>query len=284
MLGYNQSVPQNNEILTDLSTAALAAAIEDNALALSQSFGRSPYVDLHDEPGLVWFATGVPFATFNGVVRTRLSGQEAAGRVDEMIDYFSARNLPMHWLVGASTQPANLGHLLQARGLFLSSNQMAMAVDLALVPDEDAEPPGLQIRPVADVPGLESWLRVFSAGFELPDFVGEAFADLYAWCLEQPLPLYHHVAWLEGEPVACSSLFLAAGVGGIHNVVTLPRARRRGIGTAITLAPLRQARALDYRAATLFSSQRGYDLYRRLGFEEYFRESTYLWSKDPARP
>lgn len=275
-LGYNQPVKQ--EILTDLSATSLIAAIEENGLALSRAFGRSPLVDLHEDNGLIWFETGVPFATFNGVVRTRLSPEQAAGRVGRLVEYFRSQSLPMHWMVSESSQPANLEDLLEGQGLCLASRQAAMAADLDAIDDEQPDSPGLEIRAVEDGAGLEAWHQVFVGGFELPRFVAQAFADLYRWCLGQPLPLYHYVAWLEGEPVACSSLFLAGGVAGLHNVVTLPRARRRGIGTAITLAPLLRARDMGYRASVLSSSQRGYDLYRRLGFEEYFQESTYFWN------
>ena len=275
-LGYNQPVKQ--EILTDLATTSLVAAIEENGLALSRAFGRSPLVDLHEDDGLIWFETGVPFATFNGVVRTRLSPDEARDRVGRLVEHFRSQSLPMHWLVSESSRPANLEDLLEGQGLCLASRQAAMAADLDAIDDEQPGLPGVEIQAVDNGTGLEAWHLVLAAGFELPGFVAQAFADLYRWCLTQPLPLYHYVAWLEGEPVACSTLFLAGGVAGLHNVVTLPRARRRGIGTAITLAPLLRARDMGYRVAVLSSSQRGYDLYHRLGFEEYFQESTYFWN------
>jgi hypothetical protein len=51
-------------------------------------------------------------------------------------------------------------------------------------------------------------------------------------------------------------------------VGTLPAARRQGIGKAITLQPLLDARARGYRYAILFSSQMGYRVYQQLGFRD----------------
>ena len=60
-------------------------------------------------------------------------------------------------------------------------------------------------------------------------------------------------------------------------VCTVERARRRGIGAGITLAALREARDLGYSVGVLGSSEMGYPVYRRLGFEEYCRIGLYEW-------
>jgi GNAT superfamily N-acetyltransferase len=83
-----------------------------------------------------------------------------------------------------------------------------------------------------------------------------------------------------GQPVASSRLILGAGVAGIYGVGTVPEARRRGIGAAMTHVPLLQARALGYRIATLHPSPMGLGSYRRLGFEEYCFLDRYVLSKE----
>jgi GNAT superfamily N-acetyltransferase len=60
-------------------------------------------------------------------------------------------------------------------------------------------------------------------------------------------------------------------------VCTVERVRRRGIGAAVTLAALREARDLGSRTGVLGSSEMGYPVYRRLGFEEYCRIGLYEW-------
>ena len=77
--------------------------------------------------------------------------------------------------------------------------------------------------------------------------------------------------------MATSASFYAAGVAGIYCVSTVERARRQGIGAAVTLAALREARDLGFTIGVLTSSEMGYPVYRRLGFVEHCRIGLYEW-------
>ena len=75
---------------------------------------------------------------------------------------------------------------------------------------------------------------------------------------------------------------LGAGVAGLSSVATVPEARRQGIGTAVTLHLLEQARAMGYRIGVLFSSDMAVGVYRKLGFREYRKGSFYVWTANPS--
>jgi GNAT superfamily N-acetyltransferase len=81
--------------------------------------------------------------------------------------------------------------------------------------------------------------------------------------------------------VATASIYLGAGVAGAYFVMTVPEARRRGIGGAITLAALQDARDTGVRYGVLGSSPAGRAVYARLGFREYCRIELYEWSGVP---
>jgi len=86
-----------------------------------------------------------------------------------------------------------------------------------------------------------------------------------------------YLAFVEDQPVAVSTLFLDAGVAGIYNVATLPAWRGKGIGGAMSLFPLLDARKQGFRAGILQSSEMGYQVYQRMGFKELCRLDHYHW-------
>jgi ribosomal protein S18 acetylase RimI-like enzyme len=76
------------------------------------------------------------------------------------------------------------------------------------------------------------------------------------------------VAYLDGAPVASAMTLVSHGVAGVFYVATVERARRRGLGDALTRMAARAGFGLGARAAWLGASEMGADLYRRIGFAD----------------
>jgi GNAT superfamily N-acetyltransferase len=276
-----KEVSEMNEVLDDLSAASLAAAIEANLFRYLRYLSSSPSVERCDSPKLTWFVTGIPHPFMNGVIRTRLASAEADDRIEETVAHFRSRKVPFMWYVRSAAQPADLEKRLVAHGLAYHEDLLGMAADLLALSEALASTADLAIEVVRDERALEQWVRVALIGFDIPDTGENVCFDLFAG-LGFDMPLLNYVGLLDGEPVATSQLFLAAGVAGIYYVATIPEARRQGIGTAMTLAPLREARAMGYRIGILQSSEMGLGVYSRLGFEEYCKLS-YGISMDESR-
>ena len=94
------------------------------------------------------------------------------------------------------------------------------------------------------------------------------------------LPRRSYVGYLNGKPVSNSLLLMTSGVAGLFAVSTIQDARRRGIGTLISLAPLKEARESGYKVGVVHSSQMGYGVYRKLGFQDYCKIGMYQLSCD----
>ena len=62
---------------------------------------------------------------------------------------------------------------------------------------------------------------------------------------------------------------MGGGIVGLYNISTLESFRRRGIGTALTLQPLLDARESGFRTATLQVAAAGVSIYAHIGFTPF---------------
>lgn len=267
-------------ISRDLSSAGMAAAIEANWIAAFGHWSSTPRIELHDdEPDLRWYVTpGVPVTLFNHAYFTRLAqGADIDARIGAVVGSFAEHEVPFMWTVGPFTQPSDLGERLQSRGLSHADELPGMAVDLHALNGDVSLPSGLVVERVSDEEALRECIEVMRVGFELPELTSEVFFEAFtAVGLGEESPLRSYLGRLDGRAVAASSLLAAAGVGGIYNVATLPEARRQGLGAAVTMGALRDARELGYRIGVLQSSRMGFGVYRRLGFEQHGAYHVYV--------
>ena len=76
------------------------------------------------------------------------------------------------------------------------------------------------------------------------------------------------VAYVDGAPVSCAMTLVSHGVAGVFYVATVQRARRRGLGDALTRIAACSGFDMGARAAWLGASEMGASLYRRIGFAD----------------
>ncbi|GAC1453613.1 MAG: hypothetical protein PVSMB4_14310 [Ktedonobacterales bacterium] len=267
-------------VLRDVTAASLAPAIEASLAAYQVSLARLPGAEVYDTPNLLWVSTGVPLDFYNGVYRSMLDPLHADTQIQQVIEEFRRRRLPMYWQVGPSSRPADLPQRLLAHGLVHEEDEPGMALDMLAMNEEFPSPPGLEIRRVDDESGLNAWVavRLFGAPEIIP-LVQRAQVQLG---LGAHLPWRYYLGSVAGTPVATAQLFFGAGVAAVHWVVTLREARHQGIGAAMTLAALREARAAGYRIAILTASPDGERIYRRIGFRDYGTISKFSWQVPAA--
>ena len=254
------------------SLSSAIQAIEANQWAL---FATVCGDDFHKENDLAWYLTGIPSPIFNGVLKARLQPDTLEKRIEEMLELYRLRNLPMYWWVGPASSPDDLGEHLESHGLTLEDRAPGMAVDLGLL--KNLEPPNeVRIERVNNKQILAGWIRVLTSVFGTPSECSEACLEMFdraGYALDGKL--WNYVGILGDEIVATSTVFLDGDVAGIYNVATVPEARGKGVGAAMTLAPLLKAREMGCRLGILQSSQIGYGVYKGLGFQEYCKIDLY---------
>ena len=270
-----------NTILKEFSASSIVYAMEINVQEAWLRFAYGLGAIIYEESAMRWFISGIPFHLANGIVSARFTENHLEDRLDMCLQQLATNKVPMTWLIGPSTRPVHLGNHLLSRGWVLGDEAPGMAVELHNLDDPVPIPPSLFIEHIEDAEALRIWLRIMTTGSEIPQ---EGLALLFELVSRHGYTsdpsVHYYLGWLADKPVATSLLFLSGGVAGIYNVATLPEFRHQGIGSAMTVAPLLQARTWGYRIGTLQSSPMGLHLYQRLGFREYCTFQVYLWESE----
>jgi GNAT superfamily N-acetyltransferase len=269
------------DILTDLAPASLAAAVKANLLAFFQSFRASSLAAAHDHPPGFRWQTAVAHPWFNGVLSLQPPAEDVDDTVQDTLAYFQSHAVAsFSWWLAPHLEPAPWSQHLLPRGFHYSDRTPGMALDLAALPAPARQP--LTIRRVEDSQTLAEWLRAFIQGYGIPEAMQPAFLALLE-SLGLQSPFRHYLGSLDDRPVAASTLFVGAGVASIYNVATLADVRGQGIGSAMTLAALYDARDLGYRAGVLQSSEMGYPVYERLGIQKICQVDHFYWAGQPSQ-
>ena len=274
-----------NDILLDLAPSALIQAIEANTVESFKSWCNWTKMELRQDPEITWTASEIPFFLFNVVLNLVPRTGHASAQLGPVIAAAMSRarstQMPMGWWVGPNNPTPDLSEHLEDHGWFHAATLTGMAMDLLALDEPASLPPGLTISQVNNAGTLGTWCQIMTSVSEFPDFAAEAWWEMYRdiGIIEHPLwRLY--IGSFNGTPVSTSSLFLGAGVAGIHGVTTLPEYRGRGIATAMTYLPLLYAGKEGYRVSVLFSSEMAIGIYSKMGFQEYGQGNIYMWQPE----
>lgn len=124
-------------------------------------------------------------------------------------------------------------------------------------------PGSLRITPVGDRASLEAWERIAIEGFPIEGLTGDGAGTIASirWLDDPRRRMW--IGWEQERPVCASASWTEYGINDVTLVATLPDARRRGYGEAITWHAAMADPALP---AMLFSSDDGRRVYDRMGF------------------
>ena len=198
--------------------------------------------------------------------------------VEEILRQYGERKHPLMWFVNPSSTPVDLAVILEENGLEEFSSSPGMAINHELIDDSIDIPDGVQLEEVVTPEALEDWSRVCSEGFQIPGEIGAMIADVSGKeGFGKQAPWRNFYASLDGQIVATSSLFISEGIAGIYCVATLPSARRKGIGTALTKMAVLEGKAAGCNWSGLQASSEGVPVYEKLGFETVYNFRRFVY-------
>jgi len=244
-------------------------ALAESYYALCVAIGPAKGVSGRSH-GLRFGSLGGGIPDINRLMPTRTAHETADADLDAALEQLRGSPVLSAW-IPLEPSPADIADRFLARGFRPNPGdrpEPAMAADLRNLPSQ-LPLPGVEILRVASRRDVDTANRVLAEGFEAPPEVGTFLADLTADAvLDAGGSVRTFLATLGGRPVATALASVHAGVVGIYSVATVPEARGRGLGRAVTLAAMDEGASRGATVAVLEASEMGRPVYERLGFEE----------------
>lgn len=204
-----------------------------------------------------WF-TGIDDPNFN-VVMNISSEKDIEKKVDSLIYQAPYGNL-CFWV-----------HDLNRSKRFIKTLRRRRFKSVAICPlmtwpVEHMELPNYNIEPADS----EIFHEIVSDVFHFDKWVEEEYAELLETAKAENYLIYY-----EGEPAGAGTLLFRDKIGGIFNIATIPRFRRKGLASAMIQFLMKRAEILGLEKVTLLSSPAAKKLYLDLGFTKCFDIEVY---------
>jgi ribosomal protein S18 acetylase RimI-like enzyme len=213
------------------------------------------------EQGGVLLVSG-PNAYLRVAIRSDV-GVDGAAVVARAIEFFSAE--PAGFLVLVRRpDDEDIERAALAEGFRAGWTEQPMA--LAAAPQARELPGDIEVRVVAHESAVVDYGRVVALANDDPGERERAPLLFHDATILAP-HITAFVAYMGTEPVACAMTLVSHRVAGVFYVATVPHARRRGLGDALTRIAARAGFEMGADAAWLGASVMGAELYRRIGFE-----------------
>lgn len=213
--------------------------------------GVPGHTEMLDVPGLVARTARLASPFINLAACARLEAADAAAALDRLVAIYAERRLPLGFMLGPRSRPADLAARLEARGFTLLTGADGFVLeDLAYPIDA---PDDVAIREIRAGDDTSSVDLAKALSFDMPVAVARGIDEMLLACGPDRARLY--VAEIGGEPAAFGQSLYARdarivllGGGGV-----VPRFRGRGLFRALVRHRLRDALADGMRAATIQS-------------------------------
>ncbi|MDR3477217.1 MAG: GNAT family N-acetyltransferase [Gammaproteobacteria bacterium] len=219
------------------------------------------------------FFTGIKSPFLNVYFDLRQDRKDSALLVETVNQFFSQQQVPWTWFV----MPASKNHDLTRHGLSFLEEAPALYFDLSN-PLPDFESDFIRIEEVDGLSDLKEWIQPVNEGFQIKAN-DEDYRILNAHVMKKDnKKIRHFIAYYKDKIAAAGTLFVSKESVMLHNLATKTKFKKLGLGTALTLRMMKEAKAMTFQHCFLDSSDEAFNLYKRIGFKVYCTTSIYIKS------
>lgn len=207
------------------------------------------------------YAWGMDYACGNGVMENNGDRIPSEEEIDQIIEYFSVKNLPFMWWTSAK--------VLETKGFQFGGILTGIALDISqgISPNLPTSP-DLKIKIVQTESELKAFTDLAANAFALNSKAKEQWLALNDSVMKKEEQV-HFLAYLNETLVGTATLSVSPSSAGIWNLATIPEHRKHGIGAALVHTALIEAkkRQYDQVMAILMPKGLAWGLFTKLGFK-----------------
>jgi ribosomal protein S18 acetylase RimI-like enzyme len=228
------------------------------------------------------FHSKVPSPIMNSIMCLDRTAKFPKKRVKEIIEFLRRRGNPQLWWLGEHSTQEGVGDTLIENGVeriewevpMMAADLIAMDFSQLDLLDESKK---IQVKKVTTEEDLENWLAVTQEVYKYSNELIEALRHIYGTRMTEgdSSLVQNFIAEIKGAPVGASSVYLCEGLTGLYYVSTKKEFRGQGVGSAVTLAGMKEGKERGYEVGILGATQLGFGVYQRLGFKEYYKLHLY---------
>jgi len=254
--------------------------VDANLQAAMRFFGEATGGgEARDLDGALGIYSGLDYGVFNIAM---LQGDPPAGiaefsdRLGQCARYFAPRTL--RWSFWLCEDSLDFSTRRRARSLLMDLDLRPISQAPGMLAESLKPPirplPKIECVPVGDRSTRQTFGALTAVSFDIPIGIAKAvYEPERAWFGDYR----GYVGLADGKAVAIIAIVPTPDALGVYSLSTLPECRRLGYGEAL----LRAATAVEQQRTgieriVLQSTDAGYSLYRRLGFNEVAKFSVYL--------
>jgi len=233
---------------------------------------RSPGGLVREDDGMFAFVSGLPVELFNGCVVTAPC---SAVELDATLAWLTGEGVPSQvWI--AEGLSSELGQVPLRHGFRVEDTRVPGMV-LNPVPRIPDPPPSVTVERVDEASRPEYAAIVLQSG--MGSEVAERLTSL-PFAGDPDVELF--LGRLEGRPVGISIAVMSPNTGGVVGVGTLPDARGRGVGTAVSWAAVAAGADRGRDPIVLQATPLGLPIYSAMGFRTVVSYVEYTRALGPA--
>jgi len=174
----------------------------------------------------------VPMLEGNHAALARTTPDRAEALLDRIIQHYQACGLQPTVAISPNCMPDDWPQRLQARGFKpYGDPEHFLALKDSWYAEALPVPKNIAVREIG-LDGLPDFSRVMVAAYEMPEEFVPVLAHNLTYINDLP-GVHNYVAYVDGEPVGCMSLFSYAGYSALGSGGVLPGLRNTGAAIAL---------------------------------------------------